>query len=94
MDDQNLIELPWEEISSWFEKGMVPWIKRHNPPQWAALLDLEEELNEISLSTDQEKIEGVLQRYKDLVFEIRGEYRTRNGKKKRSVEADGEDSIK
>ena len=63
----NILDAYLDEISSWYPKGMIPWLKRSHPDKWDELLALEKELNRASLDRDEVKTEELLTQYRDFV---------------------------
>ena len=76
MDDR-VTELPWDEIASWFPKGMVPWLKKNYPDRWDELLSLEKELNEASFEFNEGRIQELLIQYRDFARSLAQEFEAR-----------------
>ena len=82
MDDR-VTELPWDEIASWFPKGMLPWVKRHFPDKWMELLSREKELNRASFDMNEDKTKELLIQYRDFVRFMVNEFEARKDRRKR-----------
>ncbi len=89
---ENLLELPFDEIATWFPKGLVSWMKRKHPDKWAELLSIEKELNEASFGMDEGKTNELLIKYRDFASFMAREFELRKGegKERRKGNEDGE----
>lgn len=66
--DKSPIETTLKRIAEGYRSGTLAQIKKNHPQDWARLLDLEREVNRISLKGDRMEMEKVLVQYESLVF--------------------------
>jgi hypothetical protein len=71
------VDIPFDEIASWYPKGMVPWLKRNHPDKWGELLSIEKELNQASFDLDEERTAELLTEYRDFVRSMVDEFESR-----------------
>jgi hypothetical protein len=60
----SLIENAIEEINRVYQPETLRLLKRHRPEQWAEMLRLEEEINQVALNGDEPGLIGALEVYR------------------------------
>ncbi len=83
METNNLLDLPFDEIASWFPRGLTAWLKRSHPDKWSEFLSIEKELNRASFELNESRTEELLIQYRDFVRAMTQEFESRkNGRGK------------
>jgi hypothetical protein len=65
-----LIDTTLREINKEYKPGLLLWIKKSRPEEWARMLLLEEGINQAALSGDGTGLKQTLSNYKELLLGI------------------------
>lgn len=64
------IDTTLREIGEAYRSGLIGWIKRERPPEWARMLKLEEQINGTALGSDEVGLQDALDAYRAFFGEM------------------------
>ena len=53
-----------------YKSGLLPWIKKSRPEEWARMLQMEEKINRVAFSGDRASLEDALSNYRGFFSEM------------------------
>ena len=68
MTANSLIDTTLREIGREYKPGLLMWIKKSRPEEWARMLTLEQGINQAALRGDMESLKQGLSNYKELIL--------------------------
>ena len=67
-DGQFTFDITLGEISKEYKPGLLSWIKKDRPMEWAMMLTLEEKINPPALKGNIENLKDALSNYKKFIL--------------------------